>query len=62
MQVINWLNLQPQQTDLETLEKNISEPLPAREVRQNLIEITLQDYPWEDLKSRNELHRIISNK
>lgn len=48
MHLINWLNLQPQQADLDALEKNISEPLPARKVRQNLVEITIQGYPWEN--------------
>ncbi len=48
MHLINWLNLQPQQADLEWLEKNISKPMPVRAVCQNLIELTLQGYPWED--------------
>ncbi len=48
MYLINWLNLQPLQADLDALEESISEALPVRKVRQNLIEITLQGYPWED--------------
>jgi len=48
MNFINWLNLQPSQTDLDALTKSISEPLHSRKVRQNLVEITLQGYPWKD--------------
>ena len=46
MQVINWLALQPQAADLETLNERLQEALPLRNVCQLLVETTLRAYPW----------------
>jgi hypothetical protein len=48
MLAINWLNLQPQEAELDALNERLQEALPARKVRQLLIEIILQSYPWQD--------------
>ena len=46
MQVINWLALQPQASDLEALNERLREALPLHSVCRLLVETTLRAYPW----------------
>jgi len=48
MKFVNWLNLQPSQDELDELCGEFHNPVPAREFRQKLIEITVRGFPWEE--------------
>jgi hypothetical protein len=48
MQAVNWLALQPTPSDLDALHERIQETLPARKVRQLLVEIVLKSQQWDD--------------
>jgi hypothetical protein len=47
MQVINWLDLQPTEEEISSFRKSVYEVVPARKLRQMLVEVILQSFPWQ---------------
>jgi len=48
MQIVNWLALQPQESEIQALREQIEGVVQARKLRQMLVEIILHGYPWPD--------------